>query len=37
MHRAAMVVTAFQLWAERYDSVLRPIDPAELLEEWTGR
>ena len=32
IHRAAMAVTALQLWAERYDSVLRPIDPDELLE-----
>jgi hypothetical protein len=32
-HRATMALTALHLWAERYDSVLRPIDPAELLEE----
>lgn len=33
LHRAAMAVTAFHSWAERYDSQLRPIDPAALLEE----
>jgi hypothetical protein len=32
IHRAAMVVTAFHLWAERYDHKLREIDPRELLE-----
>jgi hypothetical protein len=31
-HRAAMVLTVFQLWAERYQSVLREIDPSGLLE-----
>lgn len=32
LHRATMAVTALHLWAERYASVVRPIDPAELLE-----
>jgi hypothetical protein len=32
LHRATMAVTAFHLWAERYDAVLRAIEPAELLE-----
>jgi hypothetical protein len=32
LHRAAMAVTAFHLWAQRYDSALRPIDPEELLD-----
>lgn len=32
LHRAAMVVTTFHRWAERYDSLLREPDPTELLE-----
>jgi hypothetical protein len=32
LHRAAMAVTAFHLWAERYESSLSAIDPDEMLE-----
>jgi hypothetical protein len=32
MHRAAMALTALHRWADRYDALLRPIDPSPLLE-----
>jgi hypothetical protein len=32
LHRATMAVTAFHLWAQRYESVLGTVDPEELLE-----
>jgi hypothetical protein len=32
IHRAAMIVTAFHLWVQRYESRLGAIDPAEMLE-----
>jgi hypothetical protein len=32
LHRATMAVTALHHWAERYESVLRPVEPQEMLE-----
>lgn len=32
-HRATMALATFQLWCERYGSVLGSVDPAELLGE----
>ena len=32
MHRGVIMLAAFHIWAERYDSVLRAVEPRELLE-----
>jgi hypothetical protein len=37
IHRAAMAVTSFHRWCERYASHLATVDPAELLEETRPR